>query len=138
MPDTLETEIENAIAEHQRWRGHDFNLAQILFWASIITSFVAGLSAFAAWIPRPVTGIIAAIPAVALLITKAFNHAGRSSWHSIYVLKLRALQRRLRDQGATSQQVSEELGKLEEEMQKTWPELNAGALPQSAKPNDVH
>jgi len=133
MTDTLQVEIEKLITEHQHWRKHDFNFAQALFWISIVTSFIAGLSAFTTYVSRSVSGIIASIPALALLITKVFNHAGRSSWHSIYVVKLRDLQRRMRDQRATPQQISEELGKLQEEMQKTWPDLNAGALPQSTK-----
>jgi hypothetical protein len=138
MADTLETEIGTKIAEHEKWRGRDFSRAQWQFWLALGASFLAGILAAvdlpADWYYKVVKVVVTAIPGFIILTEKTFNFAKRSSWHAFYVLRLRALQRRLRDEVAPRDVVSRELSELEEEMDKRFPPLDVGTLPQPATP----
>lgn len=127
MDSTLQAELDSSIANHSRWQGKDFNKAQAMLWIGITASLAAGvIAAFGA--PKFITAVVSLIPGVILVVDRTFKHSVRSAWHAEYAIRLRALARAIRDQGAKPDQLSQQLTELEDEMQKKFPTLDSVSL----------
>ena len=129
LPKTLREELEKDIDHHWKWSGRDFAWAQIFIWLGIVASIAASLNAAKAFELCKLHGaILAAIPGAVLVVDRTFKFASRASWHSLYVAYLKALHRRIRDQGETEAIVSPDKSKLNIEMEKMFPPLDAAGI----------
>jgi hypothetical protein len=133
----LDAEIRKQIKKHERWRNFDFVCAHIQFWIAILASFAAGILAAIdlpdKWGYKVLKIAVPAVPGFIILTEKTFNFVRRSSWHALYVVRLTALHRAMRDLGAPVADVSRSLCELEEEMENRWPQLSAETLPEPSK-----
>lgn len=129
MTQSLQDDLSAAVKEHARRQARDFAKAQGLLWLGILTSVTASLTAAKAFeMPASISAVIAAIPAAAIIIDKTFKYAARSSWHALYTVQIRVLQRELRDQNKSPEQVSEWLSALDLEMHNLFPPLEGSAI----------
>jgi hypothetical protein len=129
LPQTLKEELEKDIEHHSKWSRRDFAWAQIFIWVGIVASIAASLNAAKAFELCKLYGaILAAIPGAVLVVDRTFKFASRASWHSLYVAYLKALHRRIRDQGEQEGKVSPDKSKLDVEMEKMFPPLDAAGI----------
>ena len=135
MANDLESEIQGGLEEHGKWQSHDFVTAQVLLWCAIGATVFGGLIAGGV-IELPykwLSALIASIPGAVLMVDRTFKYAARSAWHAIYSVRLRDLNRQLRDQGVPRGEVAKSLGVLDLEMEKLFPPLDPGLLKERAR-----
>jgi hypothetical protein len=108
--------------KHVRKETSDFVIAQTLLWTGIVAS--AGSSLYASnvlTLPTFVAAVLGAIPAVVLLVDKTFRFSERSRWHWNYRVRLKAIERGVRDQGLPLPEASKTLNALDLSMVGQFP-----------------
>lgn len=121
MAPELENELNRMVQHHVKRGRVNYAFADLLFWVSVVASGVATFGIGPQW--------IAALPAFALFVGRKYRFAERHQWHWSYQIGLRELQRQLRDQGRSVNEVSQCLGELENMMQHEFPAAELSLYP---------
>jgi hypothetical protein len=121
MASNLRSELSRARHWHALLAFLQQNGIELAIFVGIVASAVAASADALHWPGEPWATITAALPGAVLLIERQFRYRLRSSWHEDYRARLRALERKLRDQASNERDVSDELSKLDLEMRSKYP-----------------
>ena len=127
-PDLL-TRLNQLIAHHEMWTSRDFSYTQWILWIAILSSFAATISVAFQKMPKWAIAILAAIPALSLMVDKTFRYRERSLWHELYSVELQNLRDDLEINHAKEADIAKNLRKLRTDMQARWPGENVAAIP---------
>jgi hypothetical protein len=119
--DLLLNEIKDGVNKHRFLARLDSVLCQGFFWIAVAASITASFLGLTTDAPKFVVSIITLVPVAVLFIENTFKYGARSDWHWLYERKLIALERKLRDQGATADEVSKLLSRIDAEMYDSFP-----------------
>ena len=120
--DTLIAELNKNITHYKKYARSNYRTAYIVTGIAVLAS-VSTTIAVAAGIGKDhnvVISILAAVPAVILVVTSTFQFEQKSSWHWRKTRALQALLRQLEYEGKNVAEVSENLSKVEMDLDKDW------------------
>lgn len=133
----LVAKIETRMSHDDKWASRDFTLAQTFLWLAILSSFFTAILAAADAVPDLILGFLAAIPGTAILVDKNFSFAQRARWHWEMVARLDQLMNQLQFQGASVEDVANQLGMLRVEMEERFPEMRLDGISEKPSPGKL-
>jgi hypothetical protein len=91
-PDIL-VDMKKEVQQHRLLSNIQVTLSQMFFWVAVIASATASINAGADWFQGPWAAVIAALPALVLVIENTFKYEARSRWHRAKARTIEALWR---------------------------------------------
>lgn len=133
MNEELLKRIEQLIQHNESWGKQNFAYSQYILWTAVLSSFIATiLSGVDA--PKVVVSIIAALPALTLMIGKTFRYRERGQWHDRYATELNNLRDDFQIAGVPATDIVKRLAKLRTHMDDIWPDDQPPTMPQAPTP----
>lgn len=118
----LATELDQEIERRAGYARTDFIVAQIVLWAAIIGSAATTITVAKGWLSGTVLGaVVAALPAIVLLIDSRMHYEARHQWNARYKVELDILRRQLREKRREPAEVSESFDALDVKMENEFP-----------------
>ena len=121
MGDLL-SELERESALARRYCRRNFSVAATLFFIAVVSSGVAAVLASLgeATVPRVVTAVVAALPALIISLNSTLRFDHRHRWHMEREVALKGLLSRLRWEGAPESEISSEYRAMDQRLKEQW------------------
>jgi hypothetical protein len=121
------TKLENGAEHYAAMARIDFTVACLLFWIAVLTSIAAALGAYFSLSQKTIS-ILAAAPALVMLIEQTFSFEARSNWHWERTHILKDVAGQVRFKNLSVEDAFDQKNKRLDELEKRFPKLRAPFL----------